>query len=326
MPLTNQQYNIIEREYDRKRLSHIRDMQSKTNAAYAKYPRLIQIDEEVTSLNMRKARIRLGIEKHSDINIDEKLDELSFERRSLLSAAGFKCGIIEPDYDCAICKDTGYVDGKKCTCFLAAEKKLILFESNLDSILEKENFDTFSLDYYSERIVDPDNVGKTSRAAAANALKGAKDFVETFGTDFRNIFLYGKTGVGKTFLAHCIAKALIDKGVNVVFLTEAAFIELSEDNQFHTSDDTRAASQTVFDCDLLVIDDLGANRNNSFISSSLLRVIDERYLNRKSTVITSNLSIEDLAARYSDRIFSRIYSYYKKYYLFGKDIRITENS
>ena len=324
MPLTNEQYSIIEREYDRRRLSHIRDMQAKTDAAYAKYPRLVQIDEEVTSLNMKKVRIRFGLEQSDGSDIDAKLAELSMERRALLTASGFKDGIIEPEYDCDICKDTGYVNGKKCSCFLAAEKKLIRSASNLDQILEKENFDTFSIDYYSDRIRDPEDPnGKTSKEAAEHALKSAKEFVDTFGEDFRNIYLYGKTGVGKTFLAHCIAKALIDKGVNVVFLTEASFIELLEDNQFHTSEDTKAAAATIFDCDLLIIDDFGANRNNSFVSSAILRVIDERYVNRKSTVITSNLTIEDLSVRYSDRIFSRIYSYYKKYFLFGEDIRIS---
>lgn len=320
MPLTNSQYDTIERELESKRLAHIRDMQAKLDRAYAEYPRLSEIDEEVVSLNMKKARARLGFAPEEE-GTDLRLADLAAERKALLSCAGFQNGVIEPEYDCPICHDTGYVDGKKCTCFLNAAKKLIYASSGMDEIISKENFDAFRLSFYSERIVDPDN-GRTAREAAKLALDHSRKFVQDFGKEYGNIYFYGKTGVGKTFLAHCIAKALADKGVNVLFVSETRLIEMFEEAQFRATDESKANVRTALDSDLLIIDDLGAVNNNSFVSSVLLRCIEERHIARKSTVITSNIFIEDLQDRYSDRIFSRIYSYYKKLYLFGEDLRI----
>lgn len=320
MSLTNQQFDAIQREYDARRLSHIRDMQAKLDKAYEMFPRLSEIDDEVVSLNMAKLRSKLGIAGEEN-NAEEKLSDLSLERKALLSVAGFENGKIEPEYDCPICKDTGFVDGKKCSCFMKAATDLIYSTSGLNEVIKKENFDTFRLDYYSERIKDPDN-GRSARSAAKNAYDYALYFTEHFHEEYSNIYFYGRTGVGKTFLSHCIAGALIEKGVNVLWLSEASLIELFEDSHFRTTEESRAGVRLVLDCALLIIDDFGSTQNNSFISSALLRVIEERHLAKKSTIITTNLSIEDLQDRYSDRIFSRIYSYYKKIYLFGDDIRI----
>lgn len=321
MPLTNQQYDTIQREYDARRLSHIRDMQAKLDRAYVAFPRLAEIDEEVVGLNMQKVRFKLGLADDPGEAADAALQELSMERKALLSNAGFKNGLIEPEYDCPLCKDTGFIDGKKCSCFLQAESELLHTSSGLNDIIQKENFATFSLEGYPESMKDPDN-GRSSREAAKIAYDYSRQFVDDFGEDFGNIYFYGKTGVGKTFLAHCIAGALLEKGADVLWLSESALIGLFEESQFRSTEEARANARLVFECDLLVIDDFGATPNNSFVSSVLLRVIEERQIAKKSTVITTNLSIEDLQDRYSDRIFSRIYSYYKKLYLFGRDLRI----
>lgn len=321
MPLTNQQYDTILREYDARRLAHVREMQAKLDKAYMTYPRLSEIDEEVVDLNMKKIRARLGYGDDPGRSADSALEELSMERKALLLNAGFKDGVIEPEYDCPVCKDTGFVDGKKCSCFIQAETELLHTSSGLNDIIQKENFGTFSLDGYPEGMKDPDN-GRSAKEAAKNAYEYSRQFVEQFGDPFDNIYFYGKTGVGKTFLAHCIAGALIDKGADVLWLSESALIGMFEESQFRSTEEARANVRLVFDCDLLVIDDFGATPNNSFVSSVLLRVIEERQIAKKSTVITTNLSIEDLQDRYSDRIFSRIYSYYKKLYLFGRDLRI----
>ena len=321
MALTNRQYSDIEREYESRRMRHIRQMQAKLDEAYIKFPRLSQIDEEYTALSMKKARARLGLGAAPDPSDEAKLEELSFERKVLLKRAGFEGGIISPEYDCPYCKDTGFVDGKKCSCFLKAERLMLSEKSGLESILEKENFSTFSLGVYSDRITDPDT-GESARAAARYAYKAARAFADNFENEYKNIYFYGKTGVGKTFLSHCIAKSLIDKGVNVLFLSERDMLAAFEDDHFRTTDESRAEAELIMNCDLLIIDDFGSAQNTNFVSSALLGCIEGRHLARKSTIITTNLSLEDLRNRYSDRIFSRIYSYYEFIYLFGEDIRI----
>ena len=321
MALTNRQYSDIEREYESRRMRHIRQMQAKLDEAYIKFPRLSQIDEEYTALSMKKARARLGLGAAPDPSDEAKLEELSFERKVLLKRAGFEDGIISPEYDCPYCKDTGFVDGKKCSCFLKAERLMLSEKSGLESILEKENFSTFSLGVYSDSITDPDT-GESARAAARYAYKAARAFADNFENEYKNIYFYGKTGVGKTFLSHCIAKSLIDKGVNVLFLSERDMLAAFEDDHFRTTDESRAEAELIMNCDLLIIDDFGSAQNTNFVSSALLGCIEGRHLARKSTIITTNLSLEDLRNRYSDRIFSRIYSYYEFIYLFGEDIRI----
>ena len=149
MALTNRQYSDIEREYESRRMRNIRRMQAKLDEAYLDFPRLSQIDEEYTALSMKKARARLGLGS-ADPSDEEKLADLSFERKVLLKRAGFKDGVISPDYDCPNCKDTGYIDGKKCPCFLKAERLMLSERLGLESILEKENFSTFSLGVYSD--------------------------------------------------------------------------------------------------------------------------------------------------------------------------------
>ena len=321
MALTNRQYSDIEREYESRRMRHIRQMQAKLDDAYLQFPRLSQIDEEFTSLSMKKARARLGLGEAPGPEDDAKLADLSFERKVLLKRAGFEDGVISPEYDCPYCKDTGYIDGKKCSCFLKAERRILSEKLGLDNILEKENFSTFSLGIYSDHIIDPDT-GESARDAAKYAYKAARAFADNFEEEYKNIYFYGKTGVGKTFLSHCIAKALIDKGVNVLFLSESDMLGTFEDEHFRTTEESRAEAELILNCDLLIIDDFGSTQNTNFVSSALLGCIESRHLARKSTIITTNLSLEDLRNRYSDRIFSRIYSYYEFIYLFGEDIRI----
>ena len=320
MALTNQQYQSISRAYEERRLTHFREMKEKEAAAYARFPRLEEIDSEMSSLYAQKARILIGTATGQDSDIDEKIDDLILEKKALLSGAGFKNGIVEPVYDCPLCKDTGYINGSKCSCFKKAQAELLCRTSNLGEILNEENFSTFSVSKYSDSIVDPDT-GKSARKNASEAYEYCRKFTDTFFSEYDNICFSGKTGVGKTFLAHCIAKEILDAGGSVIFLSAPNLISMFEDDRFRTTDDTRRSIQTLFTCDLLVVDDLAASVNNSFVSASLLRLLDERHINKKSTVITTNLSLDELRATYSDRIMSRIYGYYKWLFLFGRDIR-----
>ncbi len=320
MALTNEQYDEIMRGYEKRRLHNEHIFQKKLSDAYEKYPRLSEIDDEVSSLGMKKLRISLGEDSGADFDLDAAISALSAERGALLNAAGFKGGMAEPDYDCPACRDTGYIDNEKCACFKQAAVKLVYAQSRLTDILESENFDTFSLDYYSDTLINP-ATGMTSRQTAERALDYAKYFTEHFD-EYNNICLFGETGVGKTFLTHCIAKALLDAGKSVLYLTAFELISIFEENAFHQSETSRENAKMIFDCDLLIIDDLGANTNNSFVSAQLFNCINERILTKKSVIISTNMSVAGLREAYSDRLFSRIMSHYQRLYLFGEDIRI----
>ena len=111
-------------------------------------------------------------------------------------------------YTCTDCQDTGYIGSRKCTCFKKAEIELLYAQSNLNEILEKEKFDSFSFDYYSATIKN-EATGLSALETARRAYDTAQRFVQNFDHKFENLFLYGDTGVGKTFLSHCIARELL---------------------------------------------------------------------------------------------------------------------
>ena len=321
MPLTNSKYDAVLRLYNEKQLRSRREQDLHRQEAYSAIPRLAELDGEVADLSLKKARILLNKNFENDFDLPAALRELTEERRALLLSHGFPEDYLELHYDCPLCRDTGFTDGKKCSCFRRAEVELLYSQSNLREILKEENFFNFSLDYYSETMINSDN-GLSSRQTAALAFKHAKDFAENFGTVFENLCFYGDTGVGKTFLSHCIARELIEQGRSVLYFTAFDLFELLEQNKFSSSEETKEAHHHLFSCDLLIIDDLGTELTNAFVSSQLFLCINERILQKKPTIISTNLSLAQFAENYSERTFSRILSHYKMIRLFGNDIRI----
>ena len=210
---------------------------------------------------------------------------------------------------------------EKCTCFKKASVDLLYTQSNIKDILEVENFDHFSFDYYSGTLVNP-ATGLTSLETAHQAVDKAWDFINRFHSSFGNLFLYGDTGVGKTYLSHCISKELIDRAYCVMYFSAFELFDLFAKNTFSRNSESEERNEYIFDCDLLIIDDLGTELTNSFVSSQLFLCINERLIRKKSTIISTNLSIENFLETYSERTFSRISSNYTMIKLIGKDIRI----
>ena len=184
-----------------------------------------------------------------------------------------------------------------------------------------ENFAHFSFDYYSSEITDP-ATGITSLESARNAYDKAWDLIEKFREEAGNLFIYGETGVGKTYLTHCIAKELLDRSFFVLYFTSFDLFDLLSKNAFEKDSESADMAAFVYDCDLLIIDDLGTELTNSFVSSQLFCCINERIMNKKSTIISTNLTLADFMEAYSERTFSRVTSNYTMLKLVGNDIRI----
>ena len=255
-------------------------------------------------------------------------------RRELLVSAGFPADYLDPVYECPDCQDTGFIRDPdspgtihRCHCFHQAVIDLLYTQSGLKEILEKENFSTFSLDYYSSELKDP-ATGKTSRQNMEDILAYCKNALSCFDQIPANLFFYGDTGLGKTFLTHCIARELLESSHSVMYYSAFSLFEwlaqITFGKEAADREDPGVLSHIryLYECDYLIIDDLGTELTNSFVSSRLFAILNERAARKKGTLISTNLSLPGFAQTYSERIFSRITSGYRLLHFFGNDIRI----
>ncbi len=323
MGLTNTQYNRIMRDYQNQQIKDQRELAARTEEVYSRYPELSELDARIASASTACARRLLLDDSASLEELRSEIARYSAQKAAILREGGFPADYLEPKYRCADCKDTGYIDGKRCHCFDQAAIDLLYTQSNLREILNEENFSRFSLEYYSAENIDP-LTGLSSLQTATRAFTECKRFAQDFDRKFENIFLYGDTGLGKTFLAHCIAKELLESAHSVVYFSSFGLFELFADSAFRRKEETGQTirEEHIFDCDLLIIDDLGTEYVNGFVCSELFHVLNERILHKRSTLISTNLPLETFAQTYSERIFSRISSNYIMLRMTGDDIRL----
>lgn len=321
MPLSNSQYDTIQRQYDARQLQNQHAVQSRKAQLYRKYPRLKELDDLTAASSVRHARKLLEGDSMALPHLKQELDYYRAEREAILASAGVDADYFEPPYACPACKDTGYINGGRCHCFKQAAIDLVYTQSNMKNILEKENFSTFTYNYYSDSEEKAEG-GVTPRANACRAVKCILAFLENFDKRFENLLLYGGVGTGKTFLSNCIAKDLLDSGHSVIYFTAFQLFEVLEKNKFEKGSDSAMPIQNLLDCDLLIIDDLGTELINTFTTSQLFLCMNERNIRRKSTLISTNWELDMLHNIYTERVFSRLISGYTAIKLFGDDIRL----
>lgn len=321
MSLSQAKYDELLRDYDQKRLRARHLYDEKLNNVYSKVPRIKEIDDTISSLSVSTAKKLLFSSESSLDDYKKELNALRAEKESLL-INNFPKDYLSYEYECNDCHDTGYIDNKKCHCLKEKIINILYEQSNLNETLKKENFSNFNLRLYA-----PDHTDKVTGLNALDnitqVVKTSRDFIDNFDSEFNNLLIYGATGVGKTFLSNCIAKELIDKSKSVVYLSAISLFEILANSTFDKNDFyAKEQRNNIFDCDLLIIDDLGTELVNSFSASSLFNCLNDRFLNNRSVIISTNLSLAQLRDTYSERVFSRITSNYKLLKIFGDDLRI----
>ncbi len=325
MKIKHSEFKRILRQYEEKQLAHKHLLKLRKKEIYRTLPEIERIDAMIAS-NSIKTSLLMIEEPLKAQSYMEKLEgenlKLSLKKLKLLSEYGYPKDYLEPKYDCPLCQDTGYIGHEKCNCLKQALIDVAYEQSNIKNILTKENFDTFSFDFYSNEVDPKYSISPLDNIRLIHGK--CRSFVENFDSAYTNLILYGRSGLGKTFLCNCIAKALLDGGYTVIYLTAFGLFKLFEDYKFNRSyeDISEEKIESIFSCDLLIIDDLGTELNNTFTSGELFNCLNTRLLNTKSTLISTNLMPNHWSDNYSDRIGSRIFGNYQTLLFFGEDIRL----
>lgn len=324
MQLLNEQFDFLYSEYNKTQLKNNRILLERKREIHSLIPEYTELEHIIGDLSLNVAQAALDGKKTDIEKLNRDIRTITKKKKALLIRYGFSADYLDPVYECRDCKDTGYVGDEKCHCFEKKIAEYLYQQSNLQEVLEKENFSCFSEEYYPDDYIE-ESTGLTPRDNIRNIYETALHFSRNFHETQDNLLLYGNTGVGKTFLTHCIAKEVLDRFHTVVYLTSLDLFDILEKNKFDRGSEPKENSIAVsylLNCDLLILDDLGTELSNSFTSSQLYQVIDTRLVRQKSTIISTNLSFDDLRERYSERIFSRITSRYSLLKLTGDDIRL----
>lgn len=304
MAISNSQFDAIMREYDERRMQHHYELTKRKSEVIKLIPEYKTIDDTIADLARESALKALAGDKSAIDKMRVEMAQLVQRKKNLLAQFDFPEDYLEMKYDCPDCEDTGYIDGEKCHCLKQKILKVMYRQSNIETVLDKENFDTLSYDYYSDSEIEQ----------MRGIINQCKEFVNNFDNSYENILLYGNVGVGKTFLTNCMTKALLDSGHSVIYFTSYQLFDTLASYAFHrdeSDEEVLNIHKDIFDCDLLIIDDLGTETTNSFVSSQLFLILNERDMRKKSTIISTNLSLEKLNDTYSERSFSRIFGNYR---------------
>lgn len=286
--------------------------------AYATVPRLKEIDIQLRSTMAiaAQAAFSKGVDPAELLRQARQKNMLLQQERAELIALNFEEGYLDESPVCDSCGGSGYIGSTMCECLRELcrqeQKKELTFLGSA-----RETFDQFRLDYYPEE--------NNARLIMEKSLRTCRRYAHDFSEKSPNLLFSGSTGLGKTFLSACIARAVADRGYSVMYETAGRLFSNMERAHFNNDEDARRESEKYTACDLLIVDDLGTEMPSQFITAALYSLINERILSCKPTIISTNLNSDDFERRYSPQIASRLRGNYMRVPFVGKDIRILKN-
>jgi DNA replication protein DnaC len=332
----NTNWQELKREFQQRRENAISAREKRRAVAYHKVPEIKNLDKQISLLGIGFSREALRQDMNSEElqSFEHRLEQLITKKKQLLAQNGFAEDYLELVFLCSNCNDTGFVldsDGKPgimpCHCYRQLMVERFYDVSNLNSDGET-GFEFFNENYYPDSTDDGKN-SDSPRAQALRVRQKALDFVNHFeDTDYPNLYFFGPTGTGKTFLSKCVALEVLKKGHTVLYLPAPAMFDIIYRSKY-PADATQVKDnpyEGILNTELLIIDDLGTESPSAAKYTELLTILDYRSARNTKlpckTILSTNLDPQDLHNVYSERVESRILGEYEILFLMGDDIRL----
>lgn len=330
-------YRKIQQEYENNRNSALAEVERKKKEIYEKEPKILEIDDKIKKIGIEVTKSIIFIDDDSKrteaVNeLNKKIETLKEQKATLLKGMGIDEEYLKPNFVCKMCEDTGIIGSitgaKNCSCF---RQKLIDYTYNQSQIynIDKENFDAFNENIFSNEVNEKAyGSAKSPRENILKIKEISENFVKNFDKkDTKSLLFTGGTGLGKTFLSNCIAKAVLDSGKTVLYQTSGRLMDLVMDYRKGDSENfDESQYDELFNVDLLIIDDLGTENMTEARRSELFNILNTRLLNAPKkgtkTLISTNKDLKELVNYYDQRIMSRILGNFEICRFFGQDLRL----
>ncbi|MDO5555944.1 MAG: ATP-binding protein [Clostridia bacterium] len=332
--MNNSILNDLLKQYEKKRLNNIRDLENRKKELYLLHPELQEIDNKLTKISIKTAKSILQKNSENSLStLKKEVEKLKTEKKELLKNFNIPQNYLSINYNCNICKDTGYITKNgvttMCNCLKQQIYNIEYNQKNINKI-DNNTFDNFNINLFSNIVDEKKYHSKISPRENILEIKNvAIDFINNFeSSNTKNLIFSGGTGLGKTFLSNCIINQIIKNGKTVMYQTAPVMLDNLIADLFAKPENQSGISKNLLSVDLLVIDDLGTETMNSMKFTELYKIINTRLLNQNGkfvkTIISTNLDLKGLFNTYDERLASRFIGYYNIYRFYGDDIRLKQ--
>ncbi len=306
-------YRQVAATYDGKYLKAWQEANMRAREVQLAIPELVKLDRDLAAVGPEIMLATMSSDKAALQRAKKKNQELICRKKALLLAGGYPEDYTEVKYECEKCSDTGFVDGKMCECMRRRLVEAGIERSGMSALIANQGFDNFSLGYYQT-------------PESGKRMKKIYDIMYNFAENFEpkqspNIALFGGTGLGKTHLSSAVARRVIERGYDVYYAGAISMCSEFEKQKFSNVSPGAVDTERIYGCDLLIIDDLGAEFSSQYTTSVIYDVINVRINNHRPTILSTNLTPEDFRKKYWDRITSRVFGEFLVLPFLGTDIR-----